>query len=166
MAELASQLKVAMHEIYRESRRLRYVPTRFLQMLNEQGALVTVHQLLASDRHHDGFTRLWDLRRLDLSLECVVLKPVFRTLFTEKELNAARCRLRKLDFDPNNCEGGSRRHPINSFPPWVLRSNPSTDAPRAVASPVGRHCAVRGNRGVHDPWQRCAVRPSPLDLLR
>ena len=35
MTELASQLEAAMHEIYRESRRLGYVPTRFLQMLNE-----------------------------------------------------------------------------------------------------------------------------------
>ena len=106
MTEHASQLEAAMHEICRESRRLGYVPTRFLQLLNEQGALGTAHQLLPSDQYHDGFTRLWDLRRLDLSLKCVVLKPVFRPLFTEKELNVARCRLRKLDFDPTNCEGG------------------------------------------------------------
>ena len=76
MPELESQFEDAMYEICRESRRLGYVPTRFLQMLNEQGALVTAHQLLGSGRHHDGFTRLWDIRLLDLSLECVVLKPV------------------------------------------------------------------------------------------
>ena len=106
MTELASQLQAAMHQICRESRRLGYVPTRSLQMLNEQGALVTAHQLLASDHYPGGFTRLWDLRGLDLSLECVVLKPVFRPLFAEKEINVARCRLRKLDFDPTNCERG------------------------------------------------------------
>ena len=106
MTELASQLEAAMHEICRESRRLGYVPTRFLQMLNEQGALVTAHQLLAPDRHHDSFTRLWDLLRLDLLPRCVVLEPVFRLQFIEKELNVARCRLRKLDFDPTNCEEG------------------------------------------------------------
>ena len=100
MTEHASQLEAAMHEIRRESRRLGYVPTRFRQMLNKQGALVTAHQLLAFDHRHKGFTRLWDLCRLDLSLECVVLKPAFRALFTGKELNVARCRLRKLDFDP------------------------------------------------------------------
>ena len=106
MTELASQLEAATHEICRESRSLGFVPTRFLRMPNEQGALLSAHQLLASDRYHDGFTRLWDLRLLDLSLECVVLKPLFRPLFTEKELNVARNRLRKLDFDPTNCEGG------------------------------------------------------------
>ena len=106
MTELASQLEAAMHQTCRESRRLGYVPTRSLQMPNQQGALVTAHQLLASDRYRDGFTRLWDLRPLDLSLECVVLKPLFRPLLTEKELNVARCRLRKLDFDLTNCEGG------------------------------------------------------------
>ena len=106
MTELASQLEAAMHEICRESRRLGYVHTRFLQMLNQQGALVTAQQLPASDHYRDGFARLWDLRQLDLSLECVVLKPLFRPLFTEKEPNLARCRLRKLDFDLTNCEGG------------------------------------------------------------
>ena len=106
MTELASQLEAAMHQICRESHRLGYVPTRSLQMPNQQGALVTAHQLLASDRYHVGFTRLWDLRRLDLSFERVVLKPVFWPLFTEKELNVAACRTRKLDFDPTNCEGG------------------------------------------------------------
>ena len=58
MTELASQLEAAMHEIYRESRRLGDVPTRYLQMLNEQGARVTTHQLFAPDRHHDALTRL------------------------------------------------------------------------------------------------------------
>lgn len=105
MTELESQLEDAMNEICRESRRLGYIPTRFLQMLSDQGALVTARQLLASDRYHDGFERLWRLRRLDLSLECIVLKPVFRPLFTEKELNVARRRLDDLGFNPTNCEG-------------------------------------------------------------
>ena len=106
MPELESQFEDAMYEIYRESHRIGANPTGFLQMLNEQGALATAQQLLASNRLHGGFRRLWDLRRLDLSLECVVLKLVFRPLFSEEELNVARCRLRKLDFDPTNCEGG------------------------------------------------------------
>ena len=44
-----------MHEIYRESRHLGYVPTRFPQRVNEQSALVTTHQLLASERNHERF---------------------------------------------------------------------------------------------------------------
>ena len=106
MPELESQFEDAMYEIYRESHRIGANPTGFLQMLNEQGALATAQQLLASNRLHSGFRRLWDLRRIDLSVECVVLKQVFRPLFSEEELNVARCRLRKLDFDPTNCEGG------------------------------------------------------------
>ena len=73
MTELASQLEAAMHQ---ESRRIGYVPKRFVQMLNEQGAIVTAHQLLASDRCHDGFTRLWNLRRL--------VDSDFGTPFTKK----------------------------------------------------------------------------------
>ena len=104
MPELESQFEDAMYEIYSESHRVGANPTGFLQMLNEQGALATAQKLLASNRLHSGFTRLWDLRRLDLSLEYIVLKPEFRPLFTEKELNVARRRLDDLGFDPTNRE--------------------------------------------------------------
>ena len=48
MTELASQLEAAMYEIYRESRRLGYVPPRYLQMLNEQGLSISCSRLTAT----------------------------------------------------------------------------------------------------------------------
>ena len=84
----------------RESRTLGYKPIAFEIMLGEQGAVETAHRLLATFKYQDGFRRLWDLGRLDLSLECHVLKSRYRGLFTPNELDEARKRLCQLDYDP------------------------------------------------------------------
>lgn len=99
-----ARFEQAAHDICRAAREIGYRPVRFQQMLEELGALETAHQLLASKRFHEGFTKLWELRRLDISLECVVLNPSFRQLFSEQELNEARRRLRELGFDYTRCE--------------------------------------------------------------
>ena len=45
-----------------------------------------------------GFTRLWELRRLDLTVEAVVLRPEFASLFTPDERAVARQRLDSVGF--------------------------------------------------------------------
>ena len=52
----------------RESRTLGYKPVAFEKMLGGEGGVETAHRLLASFVYQDGFRRLWELRRLDLSL--------------------------------------------------------------------------------------------------
>ena len=59
----------------RESRTLGYKPIAFEAMLGREGAVETAHRLLATFEYQDGFRRLWELGRLDLSLECHVLRP-------------------------------------------------------------------------------------------
>ena len=88
----------------RESRTLGYKPIAFEIMLGKQGAVETAHRLLATFESQDGFRRLWELQRLDLSLECHVLRPSYRALFTTDELDEARKRLRQLKYDPCCCE--------------------------------------------------------------
>ena len=41
----------------------------------------------------DGFTELWELKRLDISVEARALKPEFRNLFSASELAVCRRRL-------------------------------------------------------------------------
>ena len=106
MDEIEAKFEEEMREICRQAHAIRYFPRRFEQMLSEHGAVTTARLLLDSNRFHDGFTRLWQERRLDISLECVVLKPIFRGLFTDQQLDLARSRLRELDFDPTSCERG------------------------------------------------------------
>jgi len=57
---------------------LGYRPTLFRQMLNAQGGYTTVRQLLAKGKPSDGFTRLWELNRLDLTVEGLVVETKWR----------------------------------------------------------------------------------------
>ena len=101
---IETELEQALWDSCRESRTLGYKPTAFERMLDEDGAVATAHRLLATLKYQDGFRKLWELRRLDLSLECHVLKPQYRALFSQDELEEARKRLHELDHDPSGCE--------------------------------------------------------------
>ena len=51
------------------------------------------HRVLSGHRESDGFYKLADLRRLDLSLEALAVKKQFTGLFTDEEANNALTRL-------------------------------------------------------------------------
>jgi hypothetical protein len=60
--------------------------------------LAAAKTLLLSEEYSVGLTRLWEARRLDLSMEALVLKEPRCRLFTEDELKVARNRLAKLGY--------------------------------------------------------------------
>lgn len=74
----------------------------FLQMVSELGGLGAAKTLLSPGRPtHDGFTTLYLHGRLDLTVEATVLaNPAFTELFTERELDTARDRLTRHDYQP------------------------------------------------------------------
>lgn len=85
----------AMREVYvRAKNEAGYNATDYLQMLSQQGGLGTAKRLLASNKLPSGFVALWERRRLDLTVENVVLRPEFAEFFTDEELEVARNRLR------------------------------------------------------------------------
>jgi hypothetical protein len=75
-----------------------YNATRFLQLVNEHGGLHAARTLLHSGGFSDGLTRLWQEGRLDISMEALVLKDPWRSLFTTEELAIADKRLRDLGY--------------------------------------------------------------------
>ncbi len=81
-----------------------YVATRFLQMVSELGGLGAAKRLLQLTTPSDGWTALWERGRLDLTVECLVLKQGYRSLFTEEELNVARRWLSDYGYDASRCE--------------------------------------------------------------
>ena len=88
-----------MREIYEEAAKLGYPATYFLRMLNESDGVKAAKQLLASgDRAQSGLARLWELKRLDLSVEAVVLE--FPDLFFEHERAVAIKRLQDYEYPP------------------------------------------------------------------
>ena len=90
---LEPQFHAEMLRIYDEASELGYRPTRFLRMVQNLGGLQAAKQLLGSDAPATGFERLWELGRVDLTVECLVLRDPWARLFTEEELKEAERRL-------------------------------------------------------------------------
>ncbi|MDP3442085.1 MAG: hypothetical protein Q8T08_04420, partial [Ignavibacteria bacterium] len=67
-------------------------------MVDERGGLRTAQYLLGTDNPSEGFTKLWEKGRLDLTVENLVLNPIYQELFSQDELTIARERLIKYGF--------------------------------------------------------------------
>jgi hypothetical protein len=80
-------------------RTIKYRAKSFLEMVTLHGGVGAAQLLLQESHIHDGFTRLWEERMLGYSVEAVVLKPKYRSLFTEPEREVARDRLERHGFD-------------------------------------------------------------------
>ena len=98
-----SDLELAFHErmrqIYNQAKtECGYTATRFLQMVNADGGLKAARKLLASGGYSEGLTRLWEEKRLDISMEATVLSEPWCQLFTEQELSIARKKLEELGY--------------------------------------------------------------------
>jgi hypothetical protein len=84
----------AMRGIYdRAKAEAGYTATYFLGMLADHGGLQTARRLLRAPAASDGFRALWERRRLDLTVEALVLRAEFADLFTDDEIEMARSRL-------------------------------------------------------------------------
>jgi hypothetical protein len=76
-----------------------YRASAFLGMLNARGGVQTARQLINSAKPSDGYTRLWELGRLDLTVEATVVDNVrWHPLFRAEELDRARKRLRDYNY--------------------------------------------------------------------
>jgi hypothetical protein len=67
-------------------------------MLSEHGPMGTARRLLASDTVSDGFVALWERGRMDLTVENVVLRPEFESLFSDDDREFARRRLAEYGY--------------------------------------------------------------------
>lgn len=75
-----------------------YHPTYFLRMLENYGPVSTATQLATASKFHEGFTKLWELGRLDLTVEAIMLRDPHRILFPEEVLKKALLRLKALGY--------------------------------------------------------------------
>jgi len=93
MGDLADRFEAELHETVHEATAIGYHPTEFARMLREHGGVSTARRLIVSGVVQSGFERLAKLGRLDISMERKMLKPEYRSLFTDDELQAAEWRL-------------------------------------------------------------------------
>jgi hypothetical protein len=98
--DLQNQFHRAMLEIYDNAlRECGYNAIRFLQMVRERGGVETARRLLYQQGFQYGFEKLWECGRLDLTMEALVLRPQFASLFTEEEKQIASNRLADCGYD-------------------------------------------------------------------
>lgn len=76
-----------------------YNPTYWLRMVGDHRGVGAAKRLLAGRSASDGFTRLWEEGRLDLSVEYFVLLPKYAPLFEPHEREQARLRLEAYGFN-------------------------------------------------------------------
>ena len=95
--QLEQEFDQAMFKIYYSAKEIGYTASKFFQMLVQHGGLQTARNLINASTISSGYTRLWELKRLDLSVEAVVHENSERhPLFTAEELE--RCRKRLSEF--------------------------------------------------------------------
>lgn len=106
----------AMVNVYKRARQeAGYNATYFLKMISEIGGYDTARQLLHSPGVSAGFTALWERKRLDLSVEAVVLERRFADLFSDEEREIARARLEEYGYTPDMGERDQRSSMKTSF---------------------------------------------------
>ena len=93
------KLKNDMVNIYKRSyRECGYRPTRFLEMVDRKGALIAAKELIMK-AGTEGFTKLWKLGRLDLSLEALICSGKYNELFTNEEIEICKEKLREYNYN-------------------------------------------------------------------
>lgn len=96
---MKSQLESEFHEemisiYYKSGKATGYWPKRFLQKVRKVGGLQAAREWLSPETNlSPGLQRLAKERRIDLSMEALVLKEPWSQLFTEEEVEQARRRL-------------------------------------------------------------------------
>ncbi|HEY0411695.1 MAG TPA: hypothetical protein VGD66_00965 [Allosphingosinicella sp.] len=70
-------------------------------MLTKYGGIDTARQLIRGAAATTGFQKLWENKRLDLSVEALILKAEWRGLFSAEEHRIARKRLRDYGYPPD-----------------------------------------------------------------
>lgn len=101
MANIEKQFDEAMLSVYRRAKdEAGYTATIFLQMLNEYRGVMTAKMLINSTKPSDGYTALYLRKRLDLTVEAVVVENErWHGLFTDEELARARRRLKEYHYE-------------------------------------------------------------------
>ena len=98
---LEAKFHQAMVNIYHDAAALGYRPTYFLQMVSIHGGVSAAKRLLQATEHQSGLTRLYELGRLDISAEALVLDERWQPLFSDEERKTARERLLDYGYDPS-----------------------------------------------------------------
>ncbi len=102
MNDIERKFNNEMINIYkRADKEIGYRATRFLQMLSEKGGINTAISLVSKEGGTEGFAVLWENKRLDLSVEALVLRDEFSELFSDEIWKVCKERLEQYGYSVN-----------------------------------------------------------------
>lgn len=92
MTDLERDFHLLMVNIYKQAKEeVNYTASRFIKMVDDKGGLAAAKHLLSQPMVSDGFVRLFEANRLDLSVEAQILaNSRYWSLFSDRELDTAR----------------------------------------------------------------------------
>ena len=88
--------KSAMLQLCKDVSTVVHYPTRLHIMIDQYDGIEAARRTVREMT--ETYKKLWEARRLDLSVEALVLKPEWAELFTAEELATARQRLEDSDY--------------------------------------------------------------------
>lgn len=99
MGPIENKFNEDMKNIYFSAKRdIGYTAIRFMQLVSQKGGLQAAKQLVAKEGGTYGFEVLWENKRLDLSVEALVLKPEYESLFSDDEKQLYNERLKEFGY--------------------------------------------------------------------
>lgn len=124
--ELEMQFHKDMLSIYENARKIGYNATRFKQMVANEGGYNVAKKFINNNNPSEGFTSLWELGRLDLTVESLVLRDEYKSLFTALERDIVQDRLEEYGFEPIRQEESVNTEEaiIEHKNTWIFQGNP------------------------------------------
>jgi Schlafen, AlbA_2 len=99
MTPLEHEFEDAMLDIYEQAKRYNYYPNYFVRMVHEYHGVGAAKKLLAAENAQQGLFKLWEIKKLDLSMEALVAQDKYAPLFEAEEIEIARKRLKDLGYE-------------------------------------------------------------------
>lgn len=100
MDALKRELRERYLSTYRECKNFGYKPSLFLDMVISDDDIVAVtRKLIYKSGGTSGFETLYENKRLDLSVERIILEWRFRRLFSKEDLCTAYDRLAEYNYE-------------------------------------------------------------------
>lgn len=99
--KLEDEFHIELIEVYKRAKsETGYNATRFLQMISApSGGYVAAKKLIIQEGGSGGFTNLWELHRLDLTVEAGVIKDEYASLFSDEEIVICKKRLINYGYE-------------------------------------------------------------------
>lgn len=76
-----------------------YIPTRFIQMLQQsENNAYEVVQRLVTKEFSSGLEKLWEKGKLELSMEAIMIKPEYKSLFSPEIIKTCEKKLKQFGY--------------------------------------------------------------------